>query len=81
VYTIVVGKNTQAITMKKVIVMSENNNTFVIRLLNTQNQTWQGTVTWLGAKSTQPFRSLLELIMLIDSAIEGDMPEEEECPT
>lgn len=49
----------------------DNKNTFVIQLLNTQHQTWQGTVTWLEAKRTQPFRSLLEMLKLMDSADSG----------
>lgn len=43
--------------------------TFVIQILNQQNATWQGTVTWTEEKITQPFRSLLELIKLIDNAL------------
>lgn len=42
---------------------------FVIRILNTQNATWQGTVTWTDGKRTEAFRSALELIRLIDSAV------------
>jgi len=49
---------------------------FVVQILDAQNQTWQGTVTWLNGKHTQPFRSLLELIKLMDSAISS--PQEEE---
>ncbi|MPM46878.1 hypothetical protein SDC9_93585 [bioreactor metagenome] len=49
--------------------------TFVIQILNQQNATWQGTITWTDGKKSQPFRSLLELIKLIDSALEnGDEP-------
>jgi hypothetical protein len=44
--------------------------TFVIRILNRQNATWQGVVTRVDKKEEQPFRSLLELIKLIDSAFE-----------
>lgn len=43
--------------------------TFVVQILNTQNGTWQGTVTWTDGQRTQPFRSALELIRLIDSAL------------
>ena len=42
--------------------------TFVVQM-NTQNATWQGTVTWTDGQKTQPFRSALELIRLIDSAL------------
>ena len=43
--------------------------TFVVQILNTQNATWQGTVTWTDGQKTQPFRSALELIRLIDSTL------------
>ena len=43
--------------------------TFVVRILNTQNATWQGTVTWTDGRRTEPFRSALELIRLIDSTL------------
>ena len=43
--------------------------TFVVRILNTQNATWQGTVTWTDGKRMESFRSALELIRLIDSTL------------
>jgi hypothetical protein len=46
--------------------------TFIIRILNRQNATWQGTVTHMEGKEEQHFRSLLELIKLIDSALAED---------
>ena len=51
--------------------------TFVIKVMNTQNATWQGTVTWTDGKRTEPFRSALELIKLIDSALEEAIPQRE----
>ena len=44
--------------------------TFIIQVLNNQNATWQGTVNWVDEKRTQPFRSTLELLKLIDGALE-----------
>lgn len=49
--------------------------TFVIRIMNTQNATWQGTVTWTDEKREVPFRSALELIRLMDSALGTDSPD------
>ena len=43
--------------------------TFVVRILNTQNATWQGTVTWTDGRRTESFRSASELIRLIDSTL------------
>ena len=57
--------------------------TFVVQILFRRNASWQGTITWLDKKQTQNFRSVLELIILINSALEGtkfsrwQMPEEE----
>jgi hypothetical protein len=43
--------------------------TFVIQVLSQQNATWQGIITWTDGNKSQPFRSLLELIKLIDSVL------------
>ena len=43
-------------------------NTFVVQIVNQQNSTWQGTVTWTERNQTQCFRSALELLRLLDSA-------------
>ena len=44
--------------------------TFAVRVLFRQNASWQGSVTWLEGKQEQSFRSALELIFLISSALE-----------
>ncbi len=46
--------------------------TFVVRILNTDNATWQGTVAWTEGKKTVPFRSALELLRLIDEVVQKD---------
>ena len=49
--------------------------TFVIEIKCVQNQTWQGVVTWVQTQQKVSFRSALELIKLLDSAVgEGDLP-------
>ncbi|MSS20143.1 hypothetical protein [Pseudoramibacter porci] len=50
-------------------------NSFIIDVLETRNQTWQGTVTWVGSDETKHFRSALELVELIDSVVGGERPE------
>ena len=45
--------------------------TFAVQILFRRNASWQGTITWLDKKQTQNFRSVLELIVLMNSAIEG----------
>ena len=44
--------------------------TFAVRILFRQNSSWQGSVTWLEGKQEQSFRSALELIFLMSSALE-----------
>ena len=44
--------------------------TFAVRILFRQNASWQGSVTWLEGKREQSFRSVLELILLMSSALE-----------
>ncbi len=43
--------------------------TFVIQVQFRQNSTWQGTITWTEQKKIQHFRSTLEMIKLMDSAL------------
>ena len=44
--------------------------TFLVEVQYRQNATWQGNVTWVEKSEKQPFRSALELLKLIDSALE-----------
>ena len=46
--------------------------TFVIHVSHCDNATWQGEVTWADANKKKNFRSALELIKLIDGALEVD---------
>ena len=48
---------------------------FLIQVQNNQHETWQGTLNWLEQKQVTPFRSTLELIKLIDGALEGSAKE------
>lgn len=43
--------------------------TFAVRVLFRQNASWQGTVLWQEGKKEESFRSVLELIFLMDSAL------------
>ena len=43
--------------------------TFLVKIVNTQNATWQGNVTWIEEQKSRNFRSALELLKLIDGAI------------
>ena len=54
--------------------------TFIIRVQHRQNSSWQGRITWMEEDKTQNFRSIWEMIKLIESALDTvdpeDMPEE-----
>ena len=43
--------------------------TFVVRILNTQNATWQGTVDWLCGGEPDAFSSDLEFLKLVERRI------------
>ena len=46
--------------------------TFIVAVKCQKNHTWQGTVKWVGGQKEMPFRSSLELLKLMDSALEGE---------
>lgn len=51
--------------------------TFVIHVQYRQNATWQGKILWADKKEERTFRSALEMIKLMDSAIEKTLEKEE----
>ncbi|MDO5550645.1 MAG: hypothetical protein Q4F76_05695 [Lachnospiraceae bacterium] len=52
--------------------------TFVIHITSQENSTWHGQITWLKENETRNFRSMLELIRLMDSALNQEEDEETE---
>lgn len=54
----------------------ENQN-FVVTVRSQENHTWQGTVSWVEGKRQEHFRSVLELLKLIDSVVTTDTDDEE----
>ena len=51
--------------------------TFVVEVVDQQNASWQGSVNWVNTGKKEHFRSALELIRLIDSALESEKKEDE----
>ena len=45
---------------------------FIVRVTIRQNATWQGSISWTERGVTKHFRSALELIKLIDSALDEE---------
>lgn len=48
--------------------------TFVLKVFFRQNASWQGSLTWTEAGLDQNFRSVLELLLLIDDALKRAFP-------
>ncbi|MGN0986671.1 MAG: hypothetical protein ACI4OO_02425 [Otoolea sp.] len=65
----------QVADTKEIMGHSGDKGTFIVQVKYRQNSTWQGEVTWTERRQKQYFRSALELLKLIDSAL--DMNEEE----
>ncbi len=60
--------------------MEENTNartgsigTFIVRVRCCQNATWQGEVIWAEKEKRQHFRSALELLKMVDGALDEDL--------
>ena len=68
---VVYGKFTK-IKDKRGIAMEQirrKNQTFIIEIKGTENQSWQGCITWTDTNKKECFRSALEMIKLIDSSL------------
>lgn len=52
---------------------SQTNDTFIVQIAYQQNDTWQGTLKWMNQGKEAHFRSTLELIHMIDTAINADL--------
>ena len=44
--------------------------TFLLNIYDRQNSTWQGSISWVDKNEKQQFRRALELIKLIESALD-----------
>lgn len=63
--------------MEKVV--NTNNQTFILEIKSTRNNTWQGTILWVQTQQKVAFRSALEAIKILDSALTEQ--NEDETPT
>ena len=78
------ARKTRKAGEEKVQVMSDNDllsqhgyqGTFIIRVQHRQNSTWQGRITWADKDMTQTFRSVWEMINLMESAMTEETPPE-----
>ena len=49
--------------------------TFIIRVQQRANSSWQGRITWVEKDRTLKFRSIIEMVKLIESALESALME------
>lgn len=50
--------------------------TFEVKILFRQHSSWQGVIVWLEKQTEQSFRSVLELVHLLDSALKDSEEDE-----
>ena len=57
--------------------------TFIVRVQHRQNSSWQGRITWMENDKTIQFRSVWEMIKLIESAVDtvSEQDDGEQEPT
>ena len=51
--------------------------TFIVRVSHRQNSSWQGRITWMEEDKTIQFRSVWEMIKLIENAMDSVSSSEE----
>jgi len=55
--------------------------TFIIRVQQRQNSSWQGRITWVDEDKTVYFRSVWEMMKLIDSAVDTYVKDNDDEPS
>ena len=58
--------------------LSKEKGTFIIRVEYCQNNTWQGKITWAEENKKVAFRSTLEMVKLMNEALEKAKKENEQ---
>ncbi len=52
---------------------------FLIQVQYRHNSSWQGRIVWLDTKQTIVFRSFMELVMLMQEALQEDHSVNQQC--
>lgn len=72
-------KMTRKLSDEEMLKNNGEKGTFIIRVEQRQHSSWQGRVTWVEEGRTENFRSALELLKMIDGALDGmDIKEDAE---
>lgn len=72
-------KMTRKLSDEEMLKNNGEQGTFIIRVEQRQHSSWQGRVTWVEEGKTENFRSALELLKMIDGALDGrDIKEDAE---
>jgi hypothetical protein len=58
--------------------INNKHGTFIVKVDRCQNETWQGRVVWADEERTEHFRSTLELLKLMDQALNASHRQESE---
>ncbi len=62
---------------KEILSKHGDEGTFIVRVQQRQNSSWQGRITWVDEDKTVFFRSVWEMMKLIDAALASKDGEEE----
>lgn len=72
-------KMTRKLSDEEMLKNNGEQGTFIIRVEQRQHSSWQGRITWVEEGKTENFRSALELLKMIDGALDGrDIKEDAE---
>ena len=73
------GERKKIMTDEELLSKHGDIGTFIVRVQHRQNSSWQGRITWMEEDRTIQFRSVWEMIKLIESAVDSvSRPEESE---
>lgn len=59
---------------KRQTLMGEERITFMVHVVYRQYNTWQGTITWVEGNITNRFKSVLEMLKLMDDVVNDSAP-------
>ena len=63
---------------KEILSKHGDEGTFIVRVQQRQNSSWQGRITWVDEDKTVFFRSVWEMMKLIDAALASKEEKEED---